>query len=254
MNNQSLSYGRLQVDIDKVKSSPPRSEKVKYAESRWALLLGEYNWDILLPNVENALYRTRGEEIMYKKILSRRLEVNHYRTANGSERQCSYCRQEETIEHLYGECESTKKYLGFLRKLISHQLGIEIPVLKLRDLIYFFPQLSPSLNSQQLRILGIAHSLSLLAIWEGRKAKDPSDFAIQYFNERFYARLNYDPSRRGSDASDASNKVPSLTSISAGSGSPFGKDFTDVLMDILHSKVEKFDHDEALGNLLALYE
>jgi hypothetical protein len=252
-------HNKLQLDISVLNQNGPQkadSKVIKYAESRWQSLLGNFNWDLLLPHVDNALYRTRSEEIMYKKLLSRRLEVNHYRTSNPYDRLCSFCHEQETIEHLYGDCASTKLFLSWLRDLVSAQIGIDIPHIDLRNLIYFFPGFTHMLNPEQLRVLGIAHSISLIAIWEARTSKSPPDYAIQFFSERFYSRLECDPSpRRGSDSSDA----PSLTTSSAtGSGGASGrfpeKDFTDVLQDVLHSNVTKFNHDEVLGNLLALYE
>lgn len=242
------------LDIPRRNNSFDSQDKAaKFAQSRWSTLLGDFNWDQLLPHVENAVYRTRSEEIFYRKLLSRRLEVNHYRTSSANDRLCSFCKEEETIEHLYGDCKSTTIFLGWLRDLLSEQLGVIIPTIDLKSLVYFFPTITHKLNDAQLRILGIAHSISLIAIWEARTAKSPPDFAIQFFSDRFYSRLECDPSpRRGSDSSD----TPSLTSVSANgsSGRSPEKDFTNVLQDVLKSKVTKFDHDEVLGNLLALYE
>lgn len=247
------SKDRLRIDIQAGSGKPV----VKYAEQRWALLVGEHNWEELLPHIGNPLYRTRGEEIMYKKILTRRLEVNHYKTSSKADRLCSYCNKEETIEHLYAECTSTRAFLAWLREFMSVKLNREfdIPQITLRDIVYFFPKLTPLLNAGQLRCVGIAHSIAIVALWEARGMESRPEFAIDYFSERFTVRIESDSTRRESDSSD----VPSLSKSSANTsnwsgGSTPEKDFTDILQEVLKSNLPVKEPDQVLGSLLALYE
>ncbi|KAJ3080538.1 hypothetical protein HK102_002982 [Quaeritorhiza haematococci] len=233
------------------------------AITRWNSILGPVDWGQLWTYVESPS-RTPFEIQLYKKILQRRLPVNHYRKHRASaDHGCMRCNaSSETIQHLLFDCPSSisfwKEFLVLLKSALrrpdlcvdessipapgnnsnsrntpsplppsptttplspesissSHGVpspspneltpaNLEIPVphspssptspwskFTLRDVVFFFPELRPSLKPDELHVLTVMHSAALWALWGARAYPQQSDLLIvNIFRSRLQARI-----------------------------------------------------------------
>lgn len=180
----------LDISVISKKQQQKEREVVRFAETRWQKIIGTLDsWSDLIRHVDNTEVRSDAEIAVYRKILRRRLEVNHYRTEPSS-RACSRCGQDETIEHLLAKCDTSFEFLKSLGAFLVKEVGLKRSTVSLRDLVYFFPEARDKLDAEKLKLLAIAHSCALVALVEARKYPlFGTSFIEQVFMERYKSRI-----------------------------------------------------------------
>jgi hypothetical protein len=136
--------------------------------------------------------RTLLEQSLYRKVLAFKLKCYPSRV-------CTCGKQFETIEHILYSCKSSQMVIESIATAIQGALNLkDLPILKLEDLIYFFPTLRKSmrLNPEQLYKLVVIHACALDAIWYGRSYMHyPIEFSSLSFKTRLQARITVDLSK-----------------------------------------------------------
>ncbi|KAJ3078262.1 hypothetical protein HK102_004614 [Quaeritorhiza haematococci] len=177
------------------------------ATNRWAALCGPVSWPDLWEHVASSS-RTPFEQQLFWKILHRRLPVNHYlKDKAGVDRSCPRCspKDSETIEHVLFQCRLAKAFWNrfheLLQSLLEHH---NVPTITLRDVVYFFPDLRPSMNEDELHVMNVLHSVALWSLWGARSCSSDSDQLVwTFFRSRLQARvfLEYTSSSMSNDNS-----------------------------------------------------
>eukprot|EP00842_Homolaphlyctis_polyrhiza_P005656 jgi/Hompol1/6091/HPOL_000351-RA len=163
------------------------------AKSRWTKALGPLAWPQFFALLELPA-RTTLEVQLYWKLLARRLPVNqYYKQETGQFRGCTRCNAPlESIEHVFFECPAVPDFWVAFRALFGAIVGMsamELPLVSLRDVIFFFPELRASLCPEEVHALQVMHSVAIWVLWGARSLQPSASLIWSSFVNRLQARL-----------------------------------------------------------------
>ncbi|KAI8904744.1 hypothetical protein EDD86DRAFT_75148 [Gorgonomyces haynaldii] len=206
------------IDVTKVSSScnlggvprmgePINSFQMHLAVKRWSKAIGEQQWQVL-PLLVSHTSRLPQEIQLYHMILSRKLPVNQYHRSQS--KHCSYCPEDESIEHFLFECPKSQQFwlkaVDLLREMLSMS-AMEIPKISPADIVVCFPDLLPRLALEEQHQVIVFHSVALMALWQARSNSD-GQHLWQRFVFQLKQRLNPEESHDSNRWSDSSACSP----------------------------------------------
>ncbi|KAI9209004.1 uncharacterized protein BJ171DRAFT_173075 [Polychytrium aggregatum] len=187
----------LAMDVPLAPPSPsPTPQISSQALAKWASVCGAFSVSDINAVLSHKS-RTPNENDLYIKLLNRRLPVNQYRKFshdaaiqdNVNSHTCPRCKTEvESLVHFLFECKVASAFWKRFNRALSLALNVELPSMRLRDIVFMFPELSMIVTDAQLHVLVVMHSVAVWTLWGSRSYPVGSEW--RFFLHRLQARID----------------------------------------------------------------